>query len=159
MLEHAMTEQSEASNVTASSVVRRGDAVAHVILDGEAVLVHESTGTLHRLDPVATVVWECLDGEASIAVLAAELAEAFGADRVQVETDVLALCRRLAAGGVVDGEGLPASATVATDAERADVATADSDASSGQPAADDAGTEVAAGDERSPRFPPIPPDG
>jgi hypothetical protein len=40
-----------------------------VVLDGEAV-IHRA-GRVHALDPVATLVWRCCDGDASVDQIAA----------------------------------------------------------------------------------------
>ena len=84
--------------------------VASVELDGETVLYHEGTRMTHVLSPVATVVWSCFDGSVSIAQLAAELAEAYGAPRETVEGDVVALARELGAQGLLGGVAADAAA-------------------------------------------------
>jgi hypothetical protein len=88
---------------------RRADHAAFVEVDGETVVYDEVTGQLHLLDQIATVVWACFDGTASIATLADELSQAFGADREVVERDVRALAERLA------GEDLVADARATAD--------------------------------------------
>ena len=60
--------------------------VAAVVLDGEAV-IHRA-GRVHALDPVATLVWRCCDGTASVADIAADLAVGFEADAATVRRDV-----------------------------------------------------------------------
>jgi len=59
-----------------------------VELDGEVVVYDD--GVLHKLDPIATVVWKALDGVTTLDELADELAEVYGADREQVLADVRA---------------------------------------------------------------------
>src|SRR4051812_6189000 len=73
------------------------DATA-VVLDGEAV-VHRA-GQVHTLDPVATLVWRCCDGSASVAEIAADLAVGFDTDPATVRNDVDATIAAL------DGLGL-----------------------------------------------------
>lgn len=51
--------------------------LAIVELDGEAVIYDERNGTLHHLNPTATLVLDLCDGSSSIAELAADLSEAF----------------------------------------------------------------------------------
>jgi hypothetical protein len=59
------------------------------------VLFDERAGTLHHLDPVATIVWTRLDGSITIDALAGELSAAFGAERERVFDDLLAFTRQL----------------------------------------------------------------
>ncbi|GEM_PF-2337755 len=77
--------------------------VASVELDGEGVLYDEEHGLTHLLNPTATVVWSCLDGQSSVDELGVELAGAFGADVVTVRGDVLALVRELGRQGLLEG--------------------------------------------------------
>lgn len=92
-----------ATDIDAAFVARPRASVVAAELDGETVLFDEDTGHLHTLDPVATVVWGCFDGQASLGEIASELAGAFGADRAVVVADVLRLARELGAQGVLDG--------------------------------------------------------
>ena len=80
----------------------RTDVVAIPVEDG-AVLYEEDTGRLHQLDPIATVVCGCFDGEASLAATVAALAEVFGTDPEIVQTDVLDLARRIGRLGLLEG--------------------------------------------------------
>jgi PqqD family protein of HPr-rel-A system len=78
------------------------DATA-VVLDGEAV-IHRS-GEVHTLDPVATLVWRCCDGSASVAEIAADLASGFDADAATVERDVAATISELDRLGLLAPDG------------------------------------------------------
>jgi hypothetical protein len=65
---------------------------------------------------VGSIVWSCFDGVADLDELAADLSEAFGADRARVRSDVEALVHRLAAEGLVDtGGALPGPAEAETE--------------------------------------------
>lgn len=97
------TDELHADDVDASFVPRRRAHVSTAELDGEAVLYNEDTGRIHSLDRIATLVWACFDGAASVRAIAHELAGAFEVDLVVVETDVLTLVRRLGAEGLVAG--------------------------------------------------------
>jgi hypothetical protein len=57
-----------------------------VVLDGEAVIHH--AGHVHTLDPIATLVWRCCDGTASVAEIAGDLAVGFATDGATVRRDV-----------------------------------------------------------------------
>jgi hypothetical protein len=104
------------------SFVPRARPVASVVVDGEAVLHH--AGALHHLNPTATVVWQCCDGEVTVDALAVELAEAFAVDVDTARGDVLTVVADLAAAGLLrpPGHEPPASAppwTVLVDPEEA----------------------------------------
>lgn len=96
-----------------SFVPRVKPSVATVELDGERVVYDLDTWRLHKLDRLASLVWECFDGAADVAELSADIAEAFDTDVHQVRADVLELVRSLAdedllvvdhGGAVLDGE-------------------------------------------------------
>ncbi len=72
-------------------------------LDGQLVLLDEQTARLHVLNPTAALVWQCLDGEADVATLSAEIAEEVGADHDTVYRDVCDLVGRLAQDGLLEG--------------------------------------------------------
>jgi hypothetical protein len=80
------------------------DATA-LVLDGEAV-IHRA-GQVHTLDPVATLVWRCCDGSASITEIAADLAAGFGADPGTVRRDVDATVAELGRLGLLAPEPDP----------------------------------------------------
>jgi PqqD family protein of HPr-rel-A system len=91
----------DASEVDSRHVPRHAAAVVAVELDGQAVLYHEELGAVYVLNPTATVVWECLDGSATIDALCAELAEAFSVDVATVREDVLNVVRQFAEQGLL----------------------------------------------------------
>ncbi len=74
-----------------------------VVLDGEAV-IHRAA-RVHTLDPVATLVWRCCDGSASVAEIAADLAAGFGADTRTVQRDVERTVTELADLGLLERPG------------------------------------------------------
>lgn len=74
-------------------VVRPAAHVGTVPVDRELVVVDEATGRVHALNPTAALVWECLDGQASLATIVDELQEAFGAPRATISADVLGVVR------------------------------------------------------------------
>lgn len=81
----------------------RADRLTSVELDGETVIHDDSNGSVHVLDPIATVVWAVLDGTSTLEEIAVDLAEAFAAPVAQVNEDVLALARRLGRSGLLAG--------------------------------------------------------
>ena len=58
------------------------------ILDGEAVIVVPATRDVHRLDPVATFLWEELARETDIARLAERVAQEFEITPERAAVDV-----------------------------------------------------------------------
>lgn len=98
-----MTGSRVASNGTWIPRARRD--VTCVVLDGEAV-IHRA-GRVHALDPVATLVWRCCDGDASVDEIAEELAEVFAMPRATVTRDVAVMVDELAALGLLVSNGEP----------------------------------------------------
>jgi hypothetical protein len=90
------------------SVVARNPRLSTAEIEGETILYDEDSDALHVLDPVATVVWNLLDGQTSLRDACTDLADAFDTDRVRIEADVLILVSELAERGMLTP---PASAT------------------------------------------------
>jgi len=93
----------------------------------EAAVYDRRNNKLHRLDPIATVVWSRLDGVTTTAALARSLAAEFGAPPEQVSRDVAALLDRLVDEGLVVEAGAGDDADESTD----DSADADEDPAPG----------------------------
>lgn len=87
--------------INASFIARPKDSVETVDFDGEGVLYDASSGTVCTLSPVATVVWNCFDGTATIGEIAVDLSEAYGTDVAQVLDEVIALTRTLVGQGML----------------------------------------------------------
>jgi thiol-disulfide isomerase/thioredoxin len=97
-------------------VPRRHAAALEIAVGNEVVVMR---GLAHALNPTATLVWQCFDGEGTIDEIVSDLAEATGADRDVIENDVLALTRQLAEVGLLDGvAGVPDTMTAVTGPER-----------------------------------------
>jgi hypothetical protein len=77
--------------------------VIGVELDGQAVLYHEELRSVHVLDEIATIIWNRLDGQTTLESLAAELAEAYGADPEVILYDILTAVREFGRMGLLDG--------------------------------------------------------
>ncbi len=76
------------SVLTQDSVVAQGD-VAWVAIDREAVVHHPAGSTAYVLDPMAAVLWQCLDGESTLAEVLADIAEVVGAPLADVTAGCL----------------------------------------------------------------------
>lgn len=72
-------------------------------VDGSTVLVDEATGASLSLDLLGAVVWQSLDGVASLREIAADIAEVFSADPDVVGRDVLRTVQACGAAGLLDG--------------------------------------------------------
>ncbi|MHB1739506.1 MAG: PqqD family protein [Actinomycetes bacterium] len=118
--------------------------VAWVEVEGEVVAYDPATSTTHILDPIGAIVWQCLDGESTLAEIVTDLAEAFAAPYDKVLGDVNELLVGLRAAGVVQDA---AAVGVA--------AAADSGASDPVPASGEASGE-ASGAQPGP-YRPLPP--
>ena len=77
--------------------------VVGVEIDGEAVMVDGATGAVRHLDPIGSIVWQCLDGASSIEDISKDLAAGFKADPTVVTNDVLELVRTLGRQGLLEG--------------------------------------------------------
>jgi len=72
---------------------RRSD-LAVVQVDGEAVIYDDRSGNIHRLNPTATLVFECCDGQSTIPEVAADFAAVYGAPIGQMEQQIRSVIRR-----------------------------------------------------------------
>lgn len=76
-------------------------AVASIELDGEAVLYHEASSTVHVLNSTATIIWGCIDGRTDLDTMCGELADVFYVDVEVVRTDVITAVRELGRQGLL----------------------------------------------------------
>ncbi|MBM3675067.1 MAG: PqqD family protein [Actinobacteria bacterium] len=72
-------------------------------VDGEVLVA--AAGEVHVLTPTAALLWECCDGEATVAELSAEVAEVFDQEQEQVLSEVVVLVGELEQRGLVVLEG------------------------------------------------------
>lgn len=75
------------------------------VLDGEIVVYDEDGGTMHHLNPQASLIWQCLDGSGPLSDLVTDLSDAYGVDPAEMERDVLTLVGQLAANRLLDRVG------------------------------------------------------
>lgn len=81
--------------------------LAIVELDGEAVIYDERSGSLHHLNPTATIVFSLCKGTATIQELSTDIADAFGVSLQMVEPDVRRVLRQFRKADLLDGNGKP----------------------------------------------------
>jgi len=81
------------------------DDIAVVEIDGELVVYDERNGELHHLNPSASVVFQLLDGTATMRELADEIARTVDASPERVEAEIRSVQRYLRRAGLLDGKG------------------------------------------------------
>jgi PqqD family protein of HPr-rel-A system len=86
-------------------------AVETAFLAPEAVLFDDRHGEIHHLNPSASAVWLLLDGEQSIAEIAAELSDIFGVPEPEVLPDVEKIVADFRRRGLLAGADRPESDT------------------------------------------------
>jgi PqqD family protein of HPr-rel-A system len=79
--------------------------LAVVELDGEAVIYDERSGSLHHLNPTATIVFSMCGGSATIRELSVDIAEAFDVSLDTVEPEVRRVLRQFRKAELLDGNG------------------------------------------------------
>lgn len=68
---------------------------AWVEIDGEIVAIDPMGSEVHLIDPQGSLLFPLLDGESTVAELAADVADVFGLDPDQALADVLTLVRQM----------------------------------------------------------------
>ena len=96
-----------AEDIDLTFVPRPVASVASRDIDGELVLLDAERGSIHRLDPIGSVVWSCFDGDVALGELVTDLAEAYNAPAEVVGDDVITLTKTLAQRGLLDGIAAP----------------------------------------------------
>ena len=93
------------SELDEATVVAPAAHVGRVDVGDQLVLVDGPAGRALALNPTASIVWQCLDGETPLATLIDELDVAFGAPRDTIAADVMSLAQSLGMLGLLDGVG------------------------------------------------------
>ncbi len=92
-----------AGSLDADFVPTRAALVYSVEIDGELVLLDEHEDRLHHLNPTASLVWSCFDGEARVQDLARDISDELGLSYELVLADAVRIVRELGAEGLLDG--------------------------------------------------------
>lgn len=79
--------------------MKRHPDVLDRMVDGELVLYQTTNGAAAVLDPLGTLIWQCLADPASVEDLTPDIAEAFEISEAQVGADLLELFQRMATEG------------------------------------------------------------
>jgi len=84
------------------AVLARKREIAWRAFEGEAILVVTARDEICHLNPVATFLWESLDGRTSLNELAGKLCEAFEVEREEALADALEFASDLLKRGMVE---------------------------------------------------------
>lgn len=77
-------------------------AGVHVtVVENEKVLYVQEHQTLHHLDPVGALVWDCLEPAASLEEIATDLAAVTDSDAVSVLADIVPMIDQLVSAGAL----------------------------------------------------------
>jgi hypothetical protein len=92
-----------AGSLDAEFVPARAALVYSVEVDGELVLLDEHEDRLHHLNPTASLLWSCFDGEARVQDVARDISDELGLSYELVLADAVRVVRELGAEGLLDG--------------------------------------------------------
>lgn len=98
-----MSEAVDTEGITLDYAPKRREDLTAVELDGEAVLYDARDGGVHKLDPVATVLWNSFDGSLTLRELVLDLDAVFDRDAETLARDLLGYTRQLGAVGLLEG--------------------------------------------------------
>jgi hypothetical protein len=93
----------KADEIDDSFVPARAREVAAAEVEGETVIYHKLSETIHVLNPSATVVWGTLDGQQEVRTVALRLAQAYGVDEQEMVGQVTGIIREFGRQGLLEG--------------------------------------------------------
>jgi hypothetical protein len=91
----------QSPRVTASFVPAHAPGAVAVDADGEAVVVDEATGQLHLLNTIGALLWNCFDGNSSLAEICADFAAELDAPFELVLGDTVAAVGTMVGDGIL----------------------------------------------------------
>ncbi len=80
--------QSQNKASPAESRPKRRSDLNYRTIDGETVILNRKDGRLHQLNPTASFIWDCCDGNSNIAAIIDRLASAYEVDYSTARQDV-----------------------------------------------------------------------
>jgi len=86
----------------------RSERFAWRVIEDEAVLVDQDEEEVLRLNPIATEIWQALDGSRTVTAIIDQIHQCFDVDRTTAEHDVLRFVKELVRREMV--EEVPAAA-------------------------------------------------
>lgn len=84
-----------------TSFLKDSDQIIDRVVDGEALLIHLSSGDLYSLNSVGVSLWEHIDGMRTVEDLVDLIVDEYDVDRDRAEADVLRLVEQLADEGLI----------------------------------------------------------
>ena len=87
------------------TVLARRQEVAWRLFEGEAILVFTAQDEICQLNPVASFIWEALDGKMDLRQVAVKLAQEFEVTEAEARRDALAFAAELLEKGVAEVAG------------------------------------------------------
>ena len=87
---------------------KRAEDVFAMDMEDGLILYNRDSQLVHHLNPTAAIVWGLADGEASVAILAEEIAEQYELDPAETLGQIVAMLGELDAMGLVTDSGAPA---------------------------------------------------
>ena len=78
--------------------------------ESTSVVTDEVSGASAALDPIASIIWQCLDGRSPLEEIVRDIADGFGAPAEVIEQDVLRLVRHLGGLGLLTGVAVDSDA-------------------------------------------------
>jgi len=101
--EDPTTGEISAAEIGGGFVPRSRADVTAIVLDGEAVVLADGAASVHYLDELATLVWNTLDGAATLDELAEDFADVFEAELEVVRNDLVTLVQGIGRAGLLQG--------------------------------------------------------
>jgi hypothetical protein len=89
------------TDIDQSFVPRVAEGVAATLVDDEVLVLNESTGSSILLNGTGSIVWQCLDGESSVAEICTDLTDLFRVPLEQVAADVIRMVLQLGYLGLI----------------------------------------------------------
>ena len=80
---------------------RRSD-LNYRTIEGETVILDRKEGRLHQLNPTASFIWDCCDGNSNVAVIIDLLAGAYEVDSSVARKDVEEVLSRLRSSNLLE---------------------------------------------------------
>lgn len=95
-------DNTKASTVGLSSVVRQSENQVAADLDGEVAMMSIENGEYYVLDEVASRTWELIEKPVKVADLCAKLTDEYDVDADSCQNDVLAFLEQMNKKGLID---------------------------------------------------------
>jgi hypothetical protein len=85
------------------SCPRRRSDLNYKTIDGETLILNREEGRLHQLNPTASFIWDCCDGNSDIAEIIDRLAATYEVDYSTARKDVEEVLSNLRNSKLLDG--------------------------------------------------------